>query len=81
MNAVQRMKEPTPPFFEKVRNIGLVIASAGTAIVGAPVAMPAVMLKIGAYLIVAGSVASAVSQAATESEPIKTKAHGNKCKP
>ena len=81
MNAVQRMKEPTPPFFKKLRNIGLVIASAGTAIVAAPVVLPTAVIKMAGYLVVAGGVASAVSQAVTGGEQLKTAAYGNKRKP
>lgn len=60
----QRCGQPTPPFFKKLRLAGVIIAAAGTAVVTAPVALPAAVLAIGGYLIVGGSVASAVSQAA-----------------
>lgn len=60
----QRCGQPTPPFFKKLRLAGMIIVAAGTAVVTAPVALPAVFLAIGGYLIVGGSVASAVSQAA-----------------
>ncbi len=54
----------TPPFFKKLRMIGLVVAAAGTTILAAPIALPAVVSTIGGYLIVGGSVATAMSQAA-----------------
>jgi hypothetical protein len=68
MNLRQRMEAPTPKFFKKVRNIGLVLAAISATLLTTPIALPAVVLKIAAYLAVAGSVASAVSQTATESE-------------
>jgi hypothetical protein len=58
-----RCGEETPPFFKKMRKVGLMVAAAGTAVIAAPVALPAVVLTIGGYLIVGGAVASAVSQA------------------
>lgn len=59
-----RCNAATPPFFKKLRTVGMVVAAAGTALVTAPVVLPAVVLTIGGYLIVGGTVASAVSQAA-----------------
>lgn len=54
----------TPPFFKKLRTIGLVVAAAGTTIIASPIALPAIVSTIGGYLIVGGSVATAMSQAA-----------------
>lgn len=65
---IKRAKEPTPRFFKSLRNIGLVLATIYTAIAAAPVALPAVIVKIAGYLAVAGGVASAVSQTAVEGE-------------
>lgn len=59
-----RCNADTPPFFKKLRTVGVVVAAAGTALITAPVALPAMVLAIGGYLIVGGAVASAVSQAA-----------------
>jgi hypothetical protein len=65
---IKRATEPTPRFFKSLRNIGLVLATISTAIAAAPVALPAVIVKIAGYLAVAGGVASAVSQTAVERE-------------
>jgi hypothetical protein len=65
MTIKQRMREPTPKFFKKVRNIGLALAAVSTALIASPVALPLVVIKIAGYLAVAGGVASAVSQATT----------------
>ncbi len=62
------MQRPTPKFFQKVRNVGLSLAAIGASILAAPVALPAVLLKIAGYLAVAGSVAGTVSQAAVKNE-------------
>ena len=68
MNIIQRAKSPTPKFFKKLRNIGLVLATIATTVVAAPVALPAVVLKIAGYLAVASGIASAVSQTTVEGE-------------
>jgi hypothetical protein len=69
MNKVfSRMQAPTPPFFTKLRNIGLALTAVSIALTSAPFALPVVVVKIAGYLAIAGSVASAVSQAAVEGE-------------
>lgn len=69
MNTVmKRAKRPTPRFFKQVRNIGLALASVSAAILAAPVALPAVLIKVAGYLAVAGAVASSVSQTAVKNE-------------
>jgi hypothetical protein len=75
MSIQQRLKQTTPRFFKKIRNIGLALAAAGTALLTAPVALPAAVISIAGYLVVAGSVAAAVSQATTPGEE-KKEAHG-----
>jgi len=60
----KRCGADTPPFFKKLRTIGLVVAAAGTTILASPIALPALVSTIGGYLIVGGSVATAMSQAA-----------------
>jgi hypothetical protein len=67
MNLKERIESPTPVFFKKVRNIGLLLAAISATLLTTPVALPLVIVKIAGYLAVAGSVASAVSQTATES--------------
>ena len=66
------MKAPTPNFFKTLRNIGLGLAAAGGVLIASPFTLPVIVVTIGQYLIVAGSVASAVSQTAVVNEdPIK----------
>ena len=71
MNIIDRLKAPTPKFFRVLRNVGLGLAAAGGVLVASPIALPALAVTIGGYLIVAGSVATAVSQAVTENEKAK----------
>lgn len=63
MKFSERIKEPTPPFFKKLRNIGLILAAVGGAILAAPITLPAIVLSIATYITVAGTVATTVSQA------------------
>jgi hypothetical protein len=68
MNILQRAQAPTPKFFRILRIIGLSLAAAGGILVAAPIALPAAIVSAGGYLIVAGSVATAVSQATVKSD-------------
>lgn len=63
MKLLERYKKPTPSFFRKLRNIGIALATAGGAIIAAPIALPTLVVTIATYLTVAGTVATAVSQA------------------
>lgn len=65
MTLKQRLQAPTPAFFKKIRNIGLTLAATSAALLAAPVALPAAVVQVAGYLAVAGSVASAISQATT----------------
>jgi hypothetical protein len=68
MKLAERVKSPTPKFFKKVRNIGLALAAVSASILAAPMALPAIVIKIAGYLAVAGSVAGTISQTAVEGE-------------
>jgi uncharacterized membrane protein HdeD (DUF308 family) len=65
MKLVTRAQAPTPKFFKVLRNVGLVLAAVGGTILAAPVALPVLVTSVGGYLVVAGGVASAVSQLTT----------------
>ncbi len=73
MNIVQRVKAPTPKFFKKLRNIGLALAAISTAIITAPVSIPAGIITIAGYIGVAGAVATTVSQLTTGDEAERKK--------
>ncbi|WP_417289657.1 hypothetical protein [Corallibacter sp.] len=73
MNIVERYKKPTPKFFKTLRNIGIALATAGGAIIAAPISMPAIVVTIATYMTLAGTVATAVSQAVvTDDENTET---------
>jgi hypothetical protein len=65
---VNRMQQDTPVFFRRLRDGGLMLTAISAAILTTPVTLPAVVLQIAAYLAVAASVMSAVSQTAIKNE-------------
>lgn len=71
MKIINRLKGPVPPFFRKVRLIGLALTAAGGALTASPVVLPGVVVNFGGYLLVAGAVLVAVSQATVTEEPTK----------
>jgi hypothetical protein len=78
MKIIQRMKAPTPKFFRKIRNAGVALATIGGVLLTAPVALPAIVVTIGGYLAVTGTVMSTVSQAVVEGETdVKEVTDGN----
>jgi ABC-type xylose transport system permease subunit len=68
MNLVQRIAAPVSGFFKKIRNIGLILAAIGGAIIAAPISLPAIVVTVAGYLTVAGGVMTAVAQATVEGE-------------
>ena len=77
MNIVQRYQKPTPKFFLSLRNIGIALATAGGTIIAAPIALPATLISIATYATVAGTVATAISQAVV-SDDEKERKHQSK---
>lgn len=68
LTIVDRIKAPTPRYFKKLRNIGLIIGAISATVLAAPVTLPTVVTTIAGYLFVASGVLSAVSQATVEQE-------------
>lgn len=61
MSVVDRLNAPTPPFFKKLRTIGIVVGVVGGALATAPVALPVAIVSLSGYLLTAGSILTAVS--------------------
>ena len=68
MNIVERVKAPTPRWFKVLRTIGITLASVGGAILASPVALPAGIVTAAGYLLLGGTVVSAVAQTGVKSE-------------
>jgi hypothetical protein len=69
MNMINRLQAATPPFFKKIRNIGIILATVSATLLAAPIALPAVVLQVAGYMAVAGTVASAISQTTISDQP------------
>ena len=65
---IERVKSPTPSFFKKLRNAGLMAAAISGTILTLPIALPIMVVNAAGYLAIAASVASAVSQTAVKDE-------------
>lgn len=68
MNLAERVFAPTPKWFKALRTIGITMASVGGIILASPVALPVVFVSAAGYLILGGSIISAVSQTGVASE-------------
>jgi len=68
LTLAQRVMAPTPKFFCVLRTIGVVIGLVGASILASPVALPAVVVSVGGYLALAGSIVTGISQTAVEKE-------------
>ncbi len=68
MSVVERVKAPTPKWFKVLRTIGVTLASVGGAILASPVALPAGIVTAAGYLLLGGTVVTAVSQTGVKSE-------------
>jgi hypothetical protein len=73
LNLLQRATAPTPGFFKKLRNLGLLLTAISAAIITAPVAVPAFLVTAAGYIGLSATVISAVSQLTVqEDQPEKT---------
>ena len=68
LNLVERVKAPTPKWFKIIRTIGITLTAVGGAILTAPIALPATIVTVGGYLILGGTVATAIAQTAMQTE-------------
>lgn len=67
----ERMKAPSPQFFNRIKKIGLLLGGIGTAVLASPIALPVIMTTLAGYLVTAGLVATAVAVVTIEEKPIK----------
>lgn len=68
LNLVERVKAPTPKWFKIIRTIGITLTAVGGAIIAAPVALPAALVTVAGYAILGGTVATAISQTAMQTD-------------
>lgn len=68
LSLTQRVSAPTSKFFRIIRNTGLCLVAAGTALISATVTLPPFLTTLAGYLIVAGTVMTAIAQITVEGE-------------
>jgi hypothetical protein len=57
-----RAAAPTPPFFQLLKKLGLLLAAIGTAVLTAPGAVPEVLLTYSGHAITAGTILVSICQ-------------------
>ncbi|MFA5300999.1 MAG: hypothetical protein WC389_22630 [Lutibacter sp.] len=60
----ERVTSETPDYWKKIRMIGLIIVGVGTALMTAPVSLPAVLVSAGSYMVWIGGVAAGLATTA-----------------
>ena len=68
LNIVERVTAPTPKWFKIIRTIGITLTAVGGAILAAPVALPATIVTVAGYVLLGGTVATAIAQTAMQTE-------------
>ncbi|WP_019949049.1 hypothetical protein [Hymenobacter aerophilus] len=66
LSITDRLTLPTPRFFRKVRSISVAVGAVGAILVAAPTLLPAALVTLGGYLVLAGSIGAAVSSTAVK---------------
>jgi hypothetical protein len=61
-----RWSGKTPTFWKKVQRIGVIAGTIGGVIVAAPVTLPAALVTLSGYLLLAGSVTATLAQLTVE---------------
>jgi mitochondrial fission protein ELM1 len=67
----ERVLAPTPKFWKKVQRIGILLTAIGTALVTAPVALPAAVITAGSYVAFGGGLIAAMSQFTVEDSQVE----------
>lgn len=71
MDAIERLKAPTPEFFKKVRTLGILVGIVGGTLAATPVALPVALISLSGYLITAGSIMTTIASFAVEDGDVK----------
>lgn len=68
LNLIERVTAPTPKWFKIIRTIGIALTAVGGAIIAAPVALPAALVTVAGYVMLGGTVATAIAQTAMQTD-------------
>lgn len=73
LNLIERVLAPTPKWFKIIRTIGITLTAVGGAILAAPVAIPATIVTVAGYVMLGGTIATAIAQTAMQTDDDKEK--------
>lgn len=73
LNLIERVSAPTPKWFKIIRTIGITLTAVGGAILAAPMAIPATIVTVAGYVMLGGTIATAVAQTAMQTDDDKEK--------
>ncbi len=68
LNLIERVSAPTPKWFKIIRNIGITLTAVGGAILAAPIVLPATIITVAGYVVLGGTIASAIAQTAMQTD-------------
>lgn len=68
MKIAERLVAPTPPFFQKVRTIGLLMVVISACVSGTPCDFPEAINEIVREMAIAGTIMAGLGQAAVRKE-------------
>ena len=71
LNLIERVSTPTPKWFKIIRNIGITLTAVGGAILAAPIALPVTIVTVSGYVVLGGTIASAIAQTAMQTDNSK----------
>ncbi len=57
-----RWKSESPDFFKKVIHFGIALGAIGAGILTSPIALPAIVVTAGGYLVTVGSTAAVIAK-------------------
>jgi hypothetical protein len=64
----KRFASPTPSFWQKIRNIALIVAATGGAVLAAPVTLPAAVATTLGYVVAVASAIAGTAQMTKQGE-------------
>lgn len=73
LNLIERVSAPTPKWFKIIRTIGITLTAVGGAILAAPMAIPATIVTVAGYVMLGGTIATAIAQTAMQTDDDKEK--------
>ncbi|MBN7813443.1 hypothetical protein J0A68_20980 [Algoriphagus sp. H41] len=81
MNLISEVKSralaPTPPFFQLLKKVGLIIAAVGTTVLAAPGHVPEILLDYAAHAVTAGTILVGICQLTVDEAKLEEKLLGS----